>query len=98
MPKILRKALLWAIGISGITSLLFEPLSFGIVHHSGMVIFFPCFLALLWQWPLSDSILGWFLYQLAYYAAWGLIISAGIGIYRSREERLKIERERANAS
>ena len=98
MPKTLRKALLWAIGFGGLTSLLLEPFSMAIAHIPSMLIAFPAFLALYPEWPENKSFLILYVYQFLYYIAWALIISACIGMYRSREDRLRAEREKGNAS
>ena len=99
VPKTLRKALLWAVGATVASALLFAPLSFGIAHGSGLKIFYlGGIYAVEHQLPGHESFIALFFYQLTYYVGCALLVSAVIGIVRAREERLKAEREKANAS
>ena len=94
----MRNALICAVGLGGITSLLLEPVSMGVAHQPVMLIVFPSFLAVIWEWPGHGSLTGLYVYQFLYYVILAVIISAAIGMYRGREKRLRSERERANAS
>jgi len=100
VPKTLRNALLWALGAAMLTSLLLEPMSFGLAHggEALLVFFVGALVAMQRDWPGQESLLMLFLYQLAYYVAWAIAISFVVGLFRVRAERLRAERERNHAS
>jgi hypothetical protein len=97
--KLWQKALLWALVSTAVSSVLFVPLSFGIAHGSALKIFYlGGIYAIEHELPGADSLVALFFYQLAYYVGCALLVAGLVGLIRAREQRLKAERERANAS
>jgi hypothetical protein len=95
----LPKALIWALGITVLTSLLFPAVSFGVAHGSVFGIFYlGGMVAVEHEWPGHESFVALFFYQLVYYVACALAVAAVVGMFRVRAERLRAERERTDAS
>jgi hypothetical protein len=75
-------------------------MSFAIAHGGKAlhVFFLGAIVAMQRQWPGHDSLLVLFFYQLAYYVAWAVGVSVAIGLFHVRVQRLKAEREKADAN
>lgn len=100
MRGMLTKCLLWAVGFAVVTAFFFETFSYGVAHANPLLllIFFGAGLAYARDLPgigIPGSV---FLYQLAYYVAWALVIAAVVGLVRTRNERLRKDSEGRNAS
>ena len=93
MPRFFRKSLLWALGFATVTALLFDTFSYGVAHANPILlaVFFGAGFAGARDFPGIDLPGGIFVYQLAYYLAWAVIVSAIVGIVRVRKKRLFAE-------
>lgn len=100
MSRFFMKSLLWALGLATVTALLFDTFSYGVAHANPVLlaVFFGAGLAGARDFPGIDSPGGIFAYQLAYYVAWALVVSAVVALVRVRKTRLLAERGQRDAS
>jgi hypothetical protein len=99
MLRAFRSGLLWALGLAGLTTLLFEGMSYGFAHGNVLLIGLFLGVAAADSWALpASSLVTIFGYQLAYFGLLAFLVVAIRALVRGRRQRLEAERNQAQGT